>query len=126
MEEVNTEFDLACRRYYSVACLDLRLDVIPDLVIPMARLSREHDFLPQMPVVGSIVTAEEEQQLVDWVLSGSEAESKGFSAGLVYGGLAAVGIGALLATIWSDVPGVRNLRVHATPTRTAVSTSLGW
>ena len=92
----------------------------------MATLADQHPFLPQMPDVGRFVTSEEEQGLFDWLTTRVEVQGTGVWTSAFYGSLAAVGLGALVATVWSDVPVVRTMQVHTTPTRTVVTSSLIW
>ena len=123
--EVTAEYDYECRRF-SERCLELAFDIVPTLVTTMTTLAASSPFLPQFPDVGLYITREEEEHLYTWFTTESALESTRRWNTTRYGGLAAVGIGALLATIWSDVPAVRNLRVHTTPTRMAVTTAVGW
>ena len=97
------------------------------MVATLATLARDHAFLPRPPNVGAYVTNEEEEErLLEWLSTKHELESPRRWETTFYGGLAATGVGVLLATIWSDVPAVRSMRVYASPTRTVVTTSLVW
>ena len=54
-------------------------------------------------------------------------EHSGASPGMLRGaGLVSIGLGALLATIWSDVPVARDMRVAPTVGGFSVGSGFGW
>ena len=125
-EEYVADFDFTCRDYWSDRCQELVLDVLPDLVEALRASAEDHSFLPQMPSVGRHISDEELQELLAWGSTKTELEGTGPWTPTFYSGLAAAGVGALLATIWSDVPVARNLRVPFTSSSLAVTTTVGW
>ena len=124
VEDVAQEYDRECRRF-TERCIELILEM-PTLLLKTTTLAQDFPFLPQMPDVGAYITDDEEEQLYAWATTTSMPESNRRWNTTFYSGLAATGVGALLATVWSDVPVVRNLRVYPTPTRMTVSTTVGW
>ena len=124
-EDIAAEYDRECRRI-TEWCLELTFDLLPRLASTMTTLADNFSFLPQSPDVGAYITSDEEAQLYAWVTTTSMPESTRRWNTTRYSGLAATGIGVLLATIWSDVPVVRNLRVYPAPTRMTVRTTVGW
>ena len=128
-EEANAAFDRECSTfstYFTDYCLELRFEVAPALLGTMTTLAENFPFLPQIPDVGTFITSDEEERIYAWLTTPSTLESTRRWNTTFYSGLAAAGVGGLLATIWSDVPVVRNLRVHPAPTRMTVQTTVGW
>lgn len=127
-EELLLDYDRRCagRSYLSEYCFEILHDGLPAQWSTLLILSTQHDFLPQPPDVGSFVTDQEEERFIEWSSTGVDLESKRLWTGMFYGGLAAAGVGALLATVWADTPVLRDLRVQPGRNSMAVATSLAW
>ena len=108
-------------------CVDL-LSGLTTSEATLYTLSMDHDFLPAYPfsVQPLLVDIALYDRLDEWAHTTVDLEDTRRPIATLSAGVAAVGIGALLATIWSDVPVVRNLRVHRTPTSTTMTTRVGW
>ena len=109
-------------------CVDL-LSGLTTSEATLYTLSLDHDFLPAYPLRIHPYLLEDTaayDRLDEWAHTTVDMENKRRPVATLSAGLAAAGIGVLLATIWSDVPVVRNLHVRRTPTHTAMTTSVEW
>ena len=128
VDELLQDYDRVCtgRSFDYEQCLEVFNDGLSPNFQRLRSLAGRHEFLPQVPDVGDFITSQEERLIREWSVTSVDLESKGPWTGMFWGGLGAGGVGALLATVWSDVPVLRNVRVHSAPRRIAATTSVTW